>query len=176
MVVFKSRKVKKVKKLKKNKTIHTKYKHHRRTLKQPKHKSYNATHPYYNVNNKLGGAPDVHLEGAKDELNTIAHAIVKGEDSEEFMNELLTEFFFNYENIETYEDKLNLIGLVKNLFVNNHIVNKISFKHWFTQIITRIEDDETVYVTGYDPPSANSVTKLLLLEKIAEIKTIIDLA
>jgi hypothetical protein len=47
MVVFKSRKVKKVKKQRKNKTIYTKY----------KHKSYNATQPYYNVNNRLAGAP-----------------------------------------------------------------------------------------------------------------------
>jgi len=179
MVVFKSRKVKKVKKLKKNKTIHTKYKHHRRMLKQPKYKSYNATQPYYNVNNRLAGGPDdVHLAGAKDELNTIAHAIYKGEDEDgvEFMNELVTYFIFNYENIETYEDKLKLIALFKNWFVNNHRHNKISFKYWFTQIITRIEDIETAYPTGYDPASANSVIKLILLEKIAEIKTMIDSA
>jgi len=167
MIVFKSRKVKKVKKLKKKKTIHTKYKHHRRTLKQPKHKSYNATQPYYNVNNRLAGAPgDEYLEEAKDELNTIAHAIIKGEDEDgvEFMNERVTRFVFNYENIENYEDKLKLIDLFKNWFVNNHRHNKISFKYWFTQIITRIEDEEI---------DSNSVIQLLLLEKIAEIKTMI---
>jgi hypothetical protein len=177
MVVFKSRKVKKVKKLKKKKTIHTKYKHHRRTLKQPRHKSYNATRPYYNVNNRLAGAPDdVHLAGAKDELNTIASTIYQGgdEDGVEFMNEHVTYFIFNYENIETYEDKLKLIDIFKNWFVNNHRINKISFKYWFTQIITRIEDIETVYPTGYDTTPANSVIKLILLAKIAKIKTMIE--
>jgi len=80
------------------------------------------------------------------------------------MNELVTRFVFNYENIENYEDKLKLIDLFKNLFVNNHRHNKISFKYWFTQIITRIEDEEI---------DSNSVIQLLLLEKIAEIKTMI---
>jgi hypothetical protein len=180
MVVFKSRKVKKVKKQRKNKTIHTKYKHHRRTLKQPKHKSYNAIQPYYNVNNRLAGGPDdVHLAGAKDELNIIASTIYQGGDENkengvEFMNEHVTYFIFSYENIETYEDKLKVIDLFKKWFVNNHRINKISFKYWFTQIITRIEDIETAYPTGYEPASANSVIKLILLEKIAEIKTIID--
>ena len=176
MVVFKSRKVKKVKKQRKNKTIHTKYKHHRRTLKQPKHKSYNATQSYYNVNNRLAGAPyNVHLEGAKDELNTIANAIFRYEDRVEYMNERLTYLFYAYENLETYETKLEFIGLFKNWFVNNYRHNKISFKYWFKYIITRIEADEIEYADNYDTTPANS-DQQLLLDEIAEIKTMIDSA
>ena len=97
MVVFKSRKVKKVKKLKKKKTIHTKYKHHHRTLKQPKHKSYNATQSYYNVNNRLAGVQDsVSLEVSINELNTIALEIFIGNINDSLMNELLTDIFSSH--------------------------------------------------------------------------------
>ena len=175
MVVFKSRKVKKLKKQRKIKP-YTKYKHHRRTLKQPKHKSDNATQSYYNVNNRLAGAPyDVHLEGAKDELNTIATAIFKSEDRVEYINDRLTYLFYAYENLETYETKLEFLGLFKNWFVNNHIYNKISFKYWFKYIITRIEADEIEYADNYDTTPANS-DQQLLLDEIAEIKTMIDSA
>jgi len=172
MVVFKSRKVKKQQK---KKTIHTKYKHHRRMLKQPKHKSYNAIQPYYNVNNRLAGAPDnVHLEGAKDELNTIALEIFIGDINDSFMNEFLTNLFFAYENIETYEDKLKFIGIFNTLFINNYINNPEGYKHWFKYIITRIGADEIDYANNYDTTPRNSVIQLLLLDEIAKSKTMID--
>jgi hypothetical protein len=185
MVVFKSRKLKKVKKLKKKKTIHTKYKHHRRTLKQPKHKSYNATQPYYNVNNRLGGAPNVFihvspLQTAKYDLidivfNLNTRAINHQELDETVMNELLTDLFHSYENIETYEDKLKFIDIFNELFIDNYIQNRIWYKQWFKYIITRIEDEENDYARNYDTP-ANIVIQLLLLDKIAESKTMIDSA
>ena len=180
MVVFKSRKVKKVKKLKKNKTIHTKYKHHRRMLKQSKHKSYNATQPYYNVNNRLGGAPDVFihvspLQTAKYDLIDIVFNLNHQELDETVMNELLTDLFHSYENIETYEDKLTFIDIFNELFIGNYIQNLIWYKRWFKYIIKRIEDEEIYYARNYDTPE-NIVIRSLLLDKIAESKTMIDSA
>ena len=176
MIVFKSRKVKKVKKLKKKKTIHTKYKHHRRTLKQPKHKSYNATQSYYNVNNRLAGVQDsVSLEVSINELHTIALEIFIGNINDSFMNECLTNLFFAYENIETYEDKLQFIKIFNELFIGNYINNPEGYKKWFKYIIKRIEDEENDYARNYDTP-ANIDIQLLLLDKIAESKTMVDSA
>ena len=177
MVVFKSRKVKKVKKLKKKKTIHTKYKHHHRTLKQPKHKSYNATQSYYNVNNRLAGVQDsVSLEVSINELHTIALEIFIGNINDSFMNECLTNLFFAYENIETYEDKLKFIDTFNTLFINNYINNPEGYKHWFKYIITRIEADEIDYANNYDTTPRNSVIQLLLFDEITKSKTMIDSA
>jgi len=180
MIVFKSRKVKKVKKLKKKKTIHTKYKHHHRTLKQPKHKSYNTTQSYYNVNNRLGGAPNVFiyttpLQTAKYDLIDIVHKLDHQELDETLMNELLTDLFFAYENIETYEDKLTFIKIFNELFIGNYINNPEGYKKWFKYIIKRIEDEENDYARNYDTP-ANIDIQLLLLDKIAESKTMVDSA
>jgi hypothetical protein len=186
MVVFKSRKVKKVKKLKKKKTIHTKYKYHRRTLKQPKHKSYNAIQPYYNVNNRLGGAPNVFihispLQTAKYDLIDIVFDLNTRvsnhqELDETLMNKLLTDLFHSYENIETYEDKLKFIDIFNELFIGNYIENRIWYKHWFKYIITRIEDEEIDYARNYDTTPANSVIQLLLFDEITKSKTMIDSA
>ena len=178
MIVFKSRKVKK---LKKKKTIHTKYKHHRRTLKQPKHKSYNTTQSYYNVNNRLGGAPNVFiyttpLQTAKYDLIDIVHKLDHQELDETLMNELLTDLFFAYENIETYEDKLQFIKIFNELFIGDYINNPEGYKKWFKRIITRIETEEIDYTCNYDTTPANSVIQLLLFDEITKSKTMIDSA
>jgi hypothetical protein len=92
------------------------------------------------------------------------------------MNECLTNLFFAYENIETYEDKLKFIDIFNTLFINNYINNPEGYKHWFKYIITRIEADEIDYANNYDTTPANSVIQLLLFDEITKSKTMIDLA
>jgi hypothetical protein len=146
-------------------------------LKQPKYKSYNATQSYYNVNNRFAGVQDsVSLEVSINELHTITLEIFIGDINDSFMNECLTNLFFAYENIETYEDKLKFIGIFNTLFINNYINNPEGYKHWFKYIITRIEADEIDYANNYDTTPANSVIQLLLFDEITKSKTMIDSA
>jgi hypothetical protein len=181
MIVFQSRKVKKVKKLKKKKTIHTKYKHHRRTLKQPKHKSYNATQPYYNVNNKLGGlgyprysAPVYHtdLEHAAGILENITTALYLGPAINEVMIRHLDNLYDAYNNIHTYEERREFIRIFDRRFRENYNLNfnLTEYKYWFNEIITRIENRETDHVA--ELPDIGQ--KNLLLGQIAYSKYLID--
>ena len=123
----------------------------------------------------MAGVQDsVSLEVSINELHTIALEIFIGDINDSFMNEFLTNLFFAYENIETYEDKLKFIGIFNTLFINNYINNPEGYKHWFKYIITRIEADENDYANNYDTTPRNSVIQLLLLDEIAKSKTMID--
>jgi hypothetical protein len=180
MVVFKSRKVKKVKKQRKNKTIHTKYKHHRRMLKQPKHKSYNATQSYYNVNNKLGGlggpqysAPVYHtdLQHAAGILENITTALYLGPAINEVMIRYLDNLYDAYNYIHTYEERREFIRIFDRRFRENYNLNfnLTEYKYWFNEIITRIENRENDRVA--ELPDIGQ--KNLLLSQIAYSKYLI---
>ena len=179
MVVFKSRKLKKLKKQRKNKTIHIKYKHHRYTLKQHKHKSYRMYKSYYNVTNKLGGAIDDDVDfltESLDVLDEIGFRIYNHDIDDKLMDEQLTDFFYAYENIETYEDKVQIIYHFNKLFINNYNYNPREYERWFKTIITRIYDEEIHYAENYDTTEESVLMQALLFDEINNSKTMIDSA
>ena len=146
MVVFKSHKFKKLQKQKKNKTMHTKYKHRHRTVKQPKHKSYRANRTYYDINNNLAGIVQSqflvfnnYLDESKYWLSVIFSQTYQAA-TEEQQNRYLENLYISYNRILSYEDRQRFMHEFYEMLTAqyNPTHDKIGLKH----ILLRIEERE----------------------------------
>ena len=175
MVGFKSHKFKKLQKQKKNKTMHTKYKHRHRTIKQPKHKSYRANRTYYDINNNLAGIVQSQnvvfnndLDESKHWLSIIFSQIYQ-EATEVQKNDYLEKLYSSYNRILSYEDKQQFMDEVNEMLTAQY--NPTQDKNGLRDILLRIEERERrSRVIALDIPQKN-----ILLTQITSNLALIDL-
>ena len=146
MAVFKSHKFKKLQKQKKNKTMHTKYKHRHRTIKQPKHKSYRANRTYYDINNNLAGIVQSQhvvfnndLDESKHWLSIIFSPTYQAATGVQ-KNDYLEKLYSSYNRILSYEDKQQFMDEFNEMLTAqyNPTPDKIRLKY----ILSRIDERE----------------------------------
>ena len=174
MVVFKSHKFKKLQKQKKNKTMHTKYKHRHRTVKQPKHKLYRANRTYYDINNNLAGIVQSqflvfnnYLDESKYWLSVIFSPTYQAA-TEEQQNRYLENLYISYNRILSYEDRQQFMDEFNEMLTAqyNPTPDKIRLKYILSRIAER---ERRSHVIALDIAQKN-----ILLTQITSNLALID--